>query len=70
VKKEILASLMSNRPWRQVVSINSWRQDVLSVKKVGSRCPASSRLRQDVAYAKITSMFFNKLTCDVSDGSG
>jgi len=43
VKKEILASLMSSRPWRQVVSINRWRQDVLSVKMSGiksvvSRC--------------------------------
>jgi len=27
---------MSSRPWRQVVSINSWRQDVLSIKKVAS----------------------------------
>jgi len=25
VKKEILASLMSSRPWHQVVPINSWR---------------------------------------------
>jgi len=25
VKKEILASLMSCRPWHQVVSINRWR---------------------------------------------
>jgi len=28
MKKEILASLMSRRPWHQVVSINSWHQDV------------------------------------------
>jgi len=34
VKKEILAFLMSSRPWHQVVFINRWRQDVLSVKKV------------------------------------
>jgi len=34
VIKEILASLMSSRPWRQVISINCWRQYVLSVKKV------------------------------------
>jgi len=40
VKKEILASLMSIRPWRQVVSIISWRQDVISIKKVLSRCLA------------------------------
>jgi len=53
VKKEILAFLMSSRPWRQVVSINRWRQDVLSVKKVASRCPASSRSRQDAAYAPL-----------------
>jgi len=39
---------MSSRPWHQVVSVNRWRQDVLSVKKV-----ASSRSRQDVTYAKL-----------------
>jgi len=38
VKKEILASLMSSLPWCQVLSINSWRKDVLSVKKVAWRC--------------------------------
>jgi len=54
---------MSNRPWRQVVSINNLRQDVLSAKmssasrcpwrqESASRCPVSSRSRQDVAYAK------------------
>jgi len=46
VKEELLASLMSSRPWRQVVSINSWGQDVLNVKKV-----SSSRSRKDFAYA-------------------
>jgi len=35
VKKEILAFLMPNCPWRQVVSINRWRQDVLCVKMSG-----------------------------------
>jgi len=45
---------MSSRPWGQVVSINGWRQDVLSVKKFASRCPASSRSRQDVVYAVFT----------------
>jgi len=34
VKKEILASLTSSHPWRQVVSTDSWHQDVLSIKKV------------------------------------
>jgi len=34
VEKEILASLMSSCPWRQVVSIKIWRQDVLIVKIV------------------------------------
>jgi len=43
VKKEILAFLMSSRLWRQVVSINSWHQDALSIKKVTSRCLAPSR---------------------------
>jgi len=43
VKKEILASLMSNHPWRQVVSINSWA-------KMSS---AARKSRQDVAYAFI-----------------
>jgi len=33
VKKEILASLTFSRPWRQVVSTNSWSQDVLIIKK-------------------------------------
>jgi len=32
---------MSSRPWRQVISINRWRQDVLSIKKNMSRYPAS-----------------------------
>jgi len=41
VKKEILASLASSRPWHQVVSTNSWRQDILI-----TRCPASSRLHK------------------------
>jgi len=41
VKKEILASLTLSHPWRQ---------NVLIVKKVASRCPAESRSRQDVAY--------------------
>jgi len=40
VKKEILASLTLSRPWRQVVSTNSWCKDVLI-----ERCPASSRSR-------------------------
>jgi len=53
VKKEILASLTSSHLWRQVVSSNSWHQDVLSIKKVASRCLVSSRPHQDVAYAKL-----------------
>jgi len=39
VKKEILASLTSGRLWHQVDSTNSWRKDVLIIKKVASRCP-------------------------------
>jgi len=50
VKKEILASLTSSRPWHQVVSINSWRKDVFIIKKVASRCPASTQSSQDVTY--------------------
>jgi len=53
VKKEILASLMSSRLWCQVVSINSRCQDVLSVKKVASRC--RRKRRQDVSVKSVTS---------------
>jgi len=38
---------MSSHPWDQVVSINRWRQDVLSVKKDVQK----DVRRQDVAYA-------------------
>jgi len=47
VKKEILASLTSSRHWCQVDFINSWRQDVLSIKMSSS----SRKSHQDVAYA-------------------
>jgi len=51
VKKEILASLTSSRPWRQVVSTNSWHQDVLSVKMSSSL----RKSRQDVRHKSVVS---------------
>jgi len=55
VKKEILASLTSSLPWRQVFSTSSWCQDVLSVKLSLS----SRKSRQDVANAHSSCATFN-----------
>jgi len=54
-KKEILASLTSSRPWRQVVSTNSWHQDVLNVKMSSS----SRKSHQDVLSIKMSHMLQN-----------
>jgi len=38
VRKAILGSLAPRRPWHQVVPKYSYRQDILRVKLVASRC--------------------------------
>jgi len=43
--------LTSSRPWRQVVSTNSWHQDVLSVKMSSSL----RKLRQNVRRKSVMS---------------